>query len=128
MNECKLSVEYGRMKNKYYFAVVPFFLGIGCFLAFNIIGSTIDSDGTLIEPFGLIPIGFLFIAISLIFAIIVSAIALFHNPLKFDIWVFGLSAGITALVSLYLFISISYLSERARIEILPTTPTRGMEP
>ncbi|MFZ1418462.1 MAG: DUF3955 domain-containing protein [Burkholderiaceae bacterium] len=30
-----------------------------CLLAFNLIGSTVDAQGVLHEPFGLLPIGFL---------------------------------------------------------------------
>lgn len=36
-------------------------LGGACLLAFNLIGSTIDAQGMLHEPFGLIPIGWLLI-------------------------------------------------------------------
>lgn len=35
--------------------------GGACLLAFNLIGSTIDAQGMLHEPFGLIPIGWLLI-------------------------------------------------------------------
>ena len=30
-----------------------------CLLAFNLIGSTVDAQGVLHEPFGVLPIGFL---------------------------------------------------------------------
>ena len=33
-------------------------LGLACFMAFNMIGSTVDEAGVLHEPFGLLPIGF----------------------------------------------------------------------
>lgn len=33
-------------------------MGLACFVAFELIGSTVDENGTLHEPFGLIPIGF----------------------------------------------------------------------
>jgi len=36
-------------------------LGGACLLAFHLIGSTIDAQGMLHEPFGLIPIGWLLI-------------------------------------------------------------------
>ncbi|MBW8809902.1 MAG: DUF3955 domain-containing protein [Lysobacter sp.] len=39
-------------------------LGCACLLAFNLIGSTIDAQGMLHEPFGLIPIGWLLIVIG----------------------------------------------------------------
>jgi|GEM_PF-5181129 len=105
------------MKNKYYFAIIPFILGVGCFITFSVIGSEIAPDGTLIESFGFIPVGFLLIAIALIVSVITSTVAIFHNPLKFDKWVFGLSGGFIILISLYFSASMSYLSERARMEI-----------
>ncbi len=37
-----------------------FAIGILCFILFTIIGSDVDEFGTLIEPFFLIPIGYLF--------------------------------------------------------------------
>lgn len=44
-----------------------------CFISYNIIGAKVLSDGTLVEPFALIPIGYIFILIfiiSLIFNLI----------------------------------------------------------
>jgi hypothetical protein len=34
-------------------------LGLGCFVAFAVIGSSVAEDGTLVEPFFLIPIAWL---------------------------------------------------------------------
>ncbi len=42
------------------------------FIAFKMIGSYIAEDGTLVEPFGLIPIGFLMFAISIIASLILG--------------------------------------------------------
>lgn len=44
-------------------------LGFACFMAFNMIGSTVDEAGMLHEPFGLLPIGFglLFIGVLNVF-------------------------------------------------------------
>ncbi|WP_066874512.1 DUF3955 domain-containing protein [Clostridium mediterraneense] len=39
---------------------LPFILGICCFIAFNMIGSKVEADGTLVEPFFLIPMAYLF--------------------------------------------------------------------
>lgn len=39
-------------------------IGIMCWIAFNVIGSSVDAQGVLHEPFGLIPIGWLFVAIG----------------------------------------------------------------
>ena len=38
--------------------------GALCLLAFNLIGSTVDAQGVLHEPFGLLPIGFLLIVLG----------------------------------------------------------------
>ena len=35
-----------------------------CLLAFNLIGSTVDAQGVLHEPFGLLPIGFLLMVLG----------------------------------------------------------------
>jgi hypothetical protein len=106
------------MKKIYLFAIIPFVLGIVCWIAYNVIGSYVAPDGTLIEPFGFIPTGFLLIAVSAIAAVATSAWALFHNPQKSDKWIFGLSIGFVVLVSLYLAIASSYLSQKAHDEIL----------
>ncbi|MCY6356345.1 DUF3955 domain-containing protein [Clostridium sp. ZS2-4] len=60
--------------------LISFIMGFGCFVAFNIIGSEVAPDGTLIEPFGLLPIGYLFIAIGIINLII----SFFRNRKKSD--------------------------------------------
>lgn len=94
---------------KYLFTITPFILGVICFIAFNIIGSEVAPDGTLVEPFGLIPVGFLLISISLIASLIMSTWALFHNPTKIDKIAFGVSLAIILLSVSYLFLSFSYL-------------------
>jgi hypothetical protein len=53
---------------KKYSIILPFIFGIGCFIAYTFIGSYVDQDGLLQEPFFLIPIGFLFIFFGIIFA------------------------------------------------------------
>lgn len=57
---------------KYIFSLVSFIIGIACMMAFNIIGSEIAPDGRLIEPFYLIPVGFFFVFIAVISALIVT--------------------------------------------------------
>ncbi|MBU3210555.1 DUF3955 domain-containing protein [Clostridium algidicarnis] len=37
-----------------------------CFISFNVIGSKLLPDGTLVEPFALIPIGYLFVLVFII--------------------------------------------------------------
>lgn len=40
-------------------------LGLGSFAAFNLIGSNIAADGRLVEPFALIPLGWLLIVLGI---------------------------------------------------------------
>ncbi len=42
-------------------AVILILAGLACFVLFKLIGSSIDADGHLHEPFGLLPIGFVLI-------------------------------------------------------------------
>ncbi|WP_291569333.1 DUF3955 domain-containing protein [Clostridium sp. UBA4548] len=42
---------------------------IVCFVSFNIIGSEVLPDGTLVEPFALIPIGYIFLLMFIISSI-----------------------------------------------------------
>lgn len=46
--------------------------GIGCILAFNLIGSTVDESGMVQEPFFLIPLGI----ITFLMGIVVGVLAL----------------------------------------------------
>lgn len=55
---------------KEYFVWLFVFLGVGCFVVYNIIGSRVAPDGTLIEPFGLIPMGYFFIIIGIILSVV----------------------------------------------------------
>lgn len=45
---------------------IPFLIAIGCLVIFNIIGSEVATDGTLIEPFFLIPTFWLFSFIGIL--------------------------------------------------------------
>ena len=51
---------------KYFIIFIPFIISIGCFLFYSLIGSKISSNGTLIEPFFLVPIGWFFFFITII--------------------------------------------------------------
>jgi len=51
-------------------ALVLWLLGVFCLIAFRLIGSSIDQDGFLNEPFPLIPIGWLFIILGAIVGVI----------------------------------------------------------
>jgi len=37
-----------------------------CFIAYNVIGAKVLPDGTLVEPFALIPIGYIFVLVFII--------------------------------------------------------------
>jgi hypothetical protein len=87
---------------KYLMAIISLILGISCFLVYHLIGFSVAVDGTLIEPFGLIPIGFLLTAIALVSGLMVSTWSMFHAPSKTDKNVFNLSLGIFLLASIYL--------------------------
>lgn len=55
---------------KKYSVILPFLLGVACFIAYAIKGSYVDQNGILQESFYLIPIGFFFIIFGIIFAVI----------------------------------------------------------
>ncbi|WP_373897616.1 DUF3955 domain-containing protein [Haloimpatiens sp. FM7315] len=57
---------------KYIVSLIFIIIGIGCGVAYNIIGSEIAADGTLVEPFFLIPFSFIFCLIGLIIAMVVT--------------------------------------------------------
>ncbi|MBU3131042.1 DUF3955 domain-containing protein [Clostridium gasigenes] len=67
---------------KYILALIPFIIAVGCFIAFVIIGSEVTADGTLVEPFFLIPIGYLFLAISIIIATVIRICSSYFNTKK----------------------------------------------
>ena len=46
-------------------------LGLACHVAFGIIGSHVAPDGNLIEPFFLLPIGYLLCALGIITGLII---------------------------------------------------------
>jgi len=46
--------------------VVLLVMGLACFVAFALIGSTVDENGLLHEPFALIPIGWLLLGLAML--------------------------------------------------------------
>ncbi|MFC6176626.1 DUF3955 domain-containing protein [Companilactobacillus huachuanensis] len=46
--------------------IIALLLGVGCFALFSMIGSTVDSNGILHEPFFLVPFGYFFLLIGII--------------------------------------------------------------
>jgi hypothetical protein len=51
------------------FSIALVLVGLGCFVAFQMIGSSIADDGTLTEPFFLIPIAWALILLGGILAV-----------------------------------------------------------
>jgi hypothetical protein len=50
-------------------AIALILSGLACFVAFGVIGSSVDEDGTLVEPFFLIPIAWLLFLTGAVLAI-----------------------------------------------------------
>jgi uncharacterized membrane protein len=67
------------MKKKYLLSSTPIVLGFLCFIIKSIIGSEVAPDGTLIEPFFLIPVGYLFIIGGIISLVITAIISKFKK-------------------------------------------------
>ena len=53
------------LKN-YWLSCVLFALGVVCLVAYNIIGSSVDDEGMLVESFFLIPLSYVFQALGII--------------------------------------------------------------
>jgi uncharacterized membrane protein YidH (DUF202 family) len=51
-------------------AIALILAGLGCFVAFAAIGSSVAEDGTLVEPFFLIPIAWLLLLIGGVLALV----------------------------------------------------------
>lgn len=67
------------MKKKYLLASSPIFLGVLCIIMFNIIGSEVKPDGTLVEPFFLILFAYLFVLIGIIAILFVAIFSMFRK-------------------------------------------------
>ena len=65
---------------KYLVSLISIFISIVCIISYNIIGSEVLADGTLVEPFFLIPLGWLFFAIGIITGIIAFIISYTRKP------------------------------------------------
>jgi len=64
---------------KYILPFIFIVMGIGCAVAYGIIGSEIAPDGTLVEPFFLIPMGYLFLFLGIITGLIVFIRSLYKK-------------------------------------------------
>lgn len=96
---------------KYLISAILVLIGIACFISYNIIGSEIAADGTLIEPFFLIPMGCLAIFLSIASSLMLSIWAMMHKPQKYDKIVFFSTSGFAILIVGYLSVSFAYLSQ-----------------
>lgn len=67
------------MKLKYFPSLLLFIVGISCLIAHSMIGAEVAPDGTLIEPFFLLPTGFLLAALGLISGLTVGIVSHFRN-------------------------------------------------
>ena len=54
-----------RFHKKYIGSIILCLLGLSCHATFVLVGSDISNNGTLIEPFFLIPIGFLLMGLGI---------------------------------------------------------------
>lgn len=63
---------------RYLGSIISISISIICFIMFAVIGSEVLENGTLKEPFFLIPIGYLFFGVSIILAVI----TLFKNKVN----------------------------------------------
>ncbi|MFQ2412073.1 DUF3955 domain-containing protein [Aeromonas caviae] len=43
--------------------------GLGCFVAFNLLGTTVDTQGFLHEPLALLPLGYLLLFIGMVLSL-----------------------------------------------------------
>ncbi|HIG56096.1 MAG TPA: DUF3955 domain-containing protein [Candidatus Latescibacteria bacterium] len=59
------------LSRKYLVPLLLLLLGLACHAAFRIIGAEIAPDGRLVEPFPLLPIGYLLYALSIIASLII---------------------------------------------------------
>jgi hypothetical protein len=54
------------MMKKNILNLIPFIVTVVCIIVYKVIGAEVLADGTLVEPFYLIPIGWLFLFIGII--------------------------------------------------------------
>ncbi|MFU1794343.1 DUF3955 domain-containing protein [Paenibacillus azoreducens] len=70
------------MKLKYLPALLLFIVGIGYLIAHSITGAQIGSDGILIEPFFLLPVGYLLAALGIIIGLTVGIVSFSRKTKK----------------------------------------------
>ncbi len=60
------------MNKTHLIPLIPLFLGVICFGAYTIIGSGVSPDGSLAEPFYLLPLGWFFFLSATLLAFIIG--------------------------------------------------------
>jgi hypothetical protein len=96
---------------KYLISTILIFVGILCLVSFNIIGSEVATDGTLTEPFFLIPLGFLSLILGILTNLVLSIKALIRKPEKLDKLVLFFTSLLVVLIVSYFSVSFIYLSQ-----------------
>ncbi|MBG9617619.1 DUF3955 domain-containing protein [Bacillus cereus] len=66
------------MKNKYSLASIPIFVGIICLMIYKVT-TRIEPDGTLREPFYLLPFGGLLVIIGFILIVFIGIVSIFKK-------------------------------------------------
>ena len=69
-------ISWKMLLRRYWFSMASVAGGMACHATYNTIGSYVADDGTLVEPFALIPIGFLFYAIAILSAMVAGVLHL----------------------------------------------------
>jgi Protein of unknown function (DUF3955) len=105
------------MRHTYVLGVMSAALGICSLILFSAIGSYVDADGVLHEPFGLIPLGFLAISGGVILLLVRSAWALLHTPTPTDKRIFAVATFLLLIGVAYLTASFAYLNAEAEREV-----------
>jgi hypothetical protein len=68
---------------KYYLpSLLLFILGCISFITYIIIGSYVDENGFLIEPFFLIPIGYLLLVLGVLYGLLTYSISILRKLIK----------------------------------------------
>ena len=67
------------MRNKYLLAATPIVLGVLCLIIYSMMGSSVAPDGTLAEPFFLLPLSYLFVFSGVISVLFVATLSMFKK-------------------------------------------------
>ncbi|MDD2370951.1 MAG: DUF3955 domain-containing protein [Firmicutes bacterium] len=59
---------------KYIFSIIFLILGLVSFIVYLVNGSSVKADGTLVEAFAFIPIGYLLVSIGLVSGVFIAIV------------------------------------------------------